>query len=586
MKNWIIKIFCVVSIFNVLFLMSSCVEDDDTPGGGIAPPFGELSNDLADSEFVLVQENEDNNFVTLSWGEVNFNTTRPVKYTIEIGYAGEQFAKATGIVTEEDITSYTIKVAELNAAMINLGIDPEESADVEIRVRAWVDFLTDPSLSDPIAFNATPYLLTFPPLYIIGDAQAWDLNSAAELQSFSPGVYEGIARFQANGNFRFFEAPDWAAEQWGFSTFATGSIPEEFSDAGDGDSNFKFNGITAEYKITVNFNTLTIGLEPLGPPPPPSIVFLVAPSTVSFDLVPELESIAEGETTYQGVMMLENNVKFRFFDDKSWNADKWGWSYFEGGSVDSRLSDSGDDQSNILFTGESGWFVVTVSIGEASITLEETAEPSQSLFIVGDGYVGEWDLASALSFKSLGNNEFEAIGTFKTGKFRFFAEADWGATQYGYSYFADGSVDSELEDGEDGDSNFSFTGAPGIYKITVSLAEKTIVMEPVAAPTLYILGDDQAWDPASAVSLTWMEGGLYEGTADFTNGSIFRFFANNDPGAWDWSGEQWRYSSFVEGTIDPNLEDGGGADSNFLFGGTTGTYTIRVDLYDLVVELE
>src|SRR5690606_24664747 len=152
--------------------------------------FGELNNDLSGSEFELVQENGDNNFVTLSWDEINFNTTRPVKYTIELGFAGKQFAKAAGIVTEEDITSYTIKVSELNAAMINLGIEPEKSADVEIRVRAWVDFLTDPSLSEPIAFKATPYLLMFPPVYIIGDAQAWDLNSAAELQSFSPGVYE------------------------------------------------------------------------------------------------------------------------------------------------------------------------------------------------------------------------------------------------------------------------------------------------------------------------------------------------------------------------------------------------------------
>ena len=586
MKNWIIKIFSVLSIFNVLFLMSSCMEDDLAPGGGTAPPFGELSNDLSGSEFVLEQEDEDNDFITLSWSEVDFKTSKPVKYTIELGFAGENFAKAAGIVTVEDITSYSISVLELNAAMINLGIEPGKTADVEMRVRAWVDFLTDPSLSEPVAFKAAPYLLMFPPIYIVGDAQGWDLTRAAELQSFSPGIYEGTARFQSNGNFRFFEVADWGAEQWGFSTFATGSIPGEFNNAGDGDSNFKFSGITAEYRVIVNFNTLTISLEPLGPPPPPSLIFLIDPATVSFDLVPELESIAEGETTYQGVVMLETNTKFRFFTGKSWDADKFNWTFFEGGQVDSRLADSGDDQSNILFTGESGWFIVTVSVGDASITLEETSEPSQSLFIVGDGYVGGWDMAKALSLNSLGNNEFEAVGTFKAGKFRFFAEADWGADQYGYNYFADGSVDTELADGGDGDSNFSFVGAGGIYKITVSLADKTIIMEPVSAPTLYLLGDDQGWAPASAVSLTWMEGGVYVGTADFTNGSIFRFFANNDPGAWDWGGEQWRYSSFADGTIDPNLEDGGGGDSNFRFAGTTGTYTIRVDLYNLVVDLE
>jgi hypothetical protein len=585
MKNWKINIFSLLAIIGMLFF-ASCVEEEETPGGGIAPPFGELNNDLSGSEFVLLQENEDNDFLNLSWSAVDFKTTKPVKYTIELGFAGQQFRRSSGIVTKENITSYTLKESELNAAMINLGLEPGQTTDVEIRVRAWADFLTDPSLSDPIAFTATPYLLRFPSRYMVGDAIGWDLNRAVELESFSPGVYEGVGRFQANGNFRFFAAPDWGAQQWGFSTFASGSIPAEFINAGDGDSNFKFMGTTDEYKITVNFNTRVITLEPLGPPPPPSIVFLIDPATVSFDLVPELKIVTQGETTYTGVVKLEKNTKFRFFDGKSWGANKWGWSFFEDGEIDSRLVNSGDDQSNILYTGESGWFIVTVSIGNASITLEETAEPSQSLFIVGDGYEGGWDLGKALSFKSLGSNKFEAIGSFKAGKFRFFVEASWGAVQYGYNYFATGSVDAKLANAGDGDSNFSFVGTPGVYKVTVSLADKTIIMEPVSAPTLHLLGGDQSWSPANAVSLTWLQGGIYEGTANFTNGAIFRFFANNNPAAWDWGGEQWRYNSFAGGTIDPNLADGGGGDSNFKFVGTTGTYTIRVNIYDLIVELK
>ena len=586
MKNWIKNIFNVLGILSLLVVLASCVEDDDAPVGGAAPPFGDLSNDLSGSEFVLLQENEDEDFITLSWADVDFSVSKPVKYTIEIGFAGGEFARATGVATEEDISSYTVSVSELNAAMINLGVEPEETADIEIRVRAWVDFLTDPSLSDPIRFTATPYLLTFPPIYIVGDAQSWTLENAAELQSFSPNIYEGVARFQTNGNFRFFKIPDWEAEQWGFSAFSSGSVPAEFANAGDGDSNFKFTGLTAEYRITVDFNSLTIALEPLGPPPPPAEIFLIDPATVDFDLTPALAAVSEGALEYEAVVMLEENKKFRLFDDRSWNAGKWDWTFFEGGNVDNRLTASGDDQSNILFTGEAGWYTINVSIEDASITLTETAEPSQSLFLVGDGHVSNWDLETSLSFNSLGDNKFEAVGTFQAGKFRFLPEKDWTVQAYGYSFFADGSVDGNLADSGDGDSNFEFTGDPGVYKMTVSLAEKTIVMEPVEAPTLHIMGDDQDWTDANATPLTWMEGGLFEGTADFTTGSIFRFFANNDPDAWDWGGEQWRYSSFTEGTIDPDLADGGGADSNFLFEGTTGTYTVRVDLYNLVVELE
>lgn len=584
MKKLINKI--IIGVFSLLALTACSDDDFGVPSGGVAPPFGELTHDISSGEIVLTQEEDSSVFANLSWSALDFGTSQPVKYTIELGYAGEEFERAVGIVTKENITSYAMLVTEVNAAMIALGVAPEESADVEIRVRAWVDFLTDPSLSDPISLTLTPYLLTYPSRYVVGDANGWSLTDPDTLESFAPGVYEGVVRLQTNGNFRFFIAPDWNAEQWGFSTFATGSIPEEFIDANDSDSNFKFTGITAEYRMVANFNTETITIEPLGPPPPPASMFLVTPDVVEFDMVPELEATAEGVTDYQGVVMLEKNTKFRIFEAKDWKGAKLDWTFFADGEVDSRLTDAGDDQSNILFTGESGWFIMTVSVDGASITLEETSEPARSLYIVGDGYIGEWDLAKALSLNGLGNNEFEAIGTFKPGVFRFFAEPDWAADQTGYSFFADGSVDPKLEDAGGNDSNFRFVGDAGIYKITVSMAEKTIVMEPVEAPTLYLLGDDQGWSPANAVSLTWMEGGIYEATTDFTNGSIFRFYANNDPADWDWGGEQWRYSSFADGTIDPDLEDDGGADSNFRFIGTDGTYTVRVNIYDLVVELE
>jgi len=99
------------------------------------------------------------------------------------------------------------------------------------------------------------------------------------------------------------------------------------------------------------------------------------------------------------------------------------------------------------------------------------------------------------------------------------------------------------------------------------------------------MGDDQSWTPANAVSMTWLGGGKYQATATFTNNSIFRFFANNNPASWDWNGQQWRYSSFAGGTIDTDLGDGGGGDSNFRFIGTTGTHTITVNVNSLTIEI-
>jgi hypothetical protein len=181
---------------------------------------------------------------------------------------------ARDILTTDE-TSATLTVEQINMALINFGIDPEETAEVELRVRSWVDYLTTPAVSNTFKFTLTPYLLTFPPIYVIGDAQAWSLDNAAQLTSNTPGVYTGQVSFVKNGKFRFFTAPDWASQQYGVSYFTGGSLPSDLGDGQDGDSNFLFTGTTGDYIVTVSLPDKSITLQPAGPPPPPSSVYMV-----------------------------------------------------------------------------------------------------------------------------------------------------------------------------------------------------------------------------------------------------------------------------------------------------------------------
>ncbi len=570
-------------ILGLIVLCWSCKPEEDVIDLGTQPAPNVLKNDASTgSSVVLTQANADQTFAALNWTAADFGG-KTVNYSIEMDKSGNNFTKARDIITVKGL-SQTLTVEDINSALILYGASPGTPIDVEIRVRSWVDYISFPATSNVLKYTLTPYQLTFPPLYINGDAQGWNWSNAVALTSTSPGVYTGKAKFQTNGKFRFFMVPDWSipGNEIGFSNFPASALPAEFVTGNDGDNNIQFTGLTADYNITVGLQPNSIKIELAGPPPPPEALYLVKAQTANLDDAFELKSI--DSAVYEGTLMLEANTKFRIFAGRAWNAAKWGWNFFE--ETSDQVDDSGDDVSNVLFTGTTGWYIVTVSLPDKLIKLVATTEPSQQLYLIGDP--NGWQLNDVLAMKSLGGNKFEVIAQFNQNNiFRFFKELDWAGDQVRYSTLAGGTIDTELGDGGGGDSNFKFTAASGIYKLTISLNDKTITVVPATAPKLHLIGDDQSWTPANAVNLTWLGGGKFEATTNFTNNSIFRFFANNDPAAWDWNGEQWRYNSFAKGTVDTaNLGDGGGGDSNFRFIGATGSHKVTININSLVIDIE
>ncbi len=424
---------------------------------------------LTSTTFVLKFENAETDFEEFTWSAPDFGFQASATYILEVDVAGFNFANAIELGSTGDL-SLTLTEGDLNSALLALGLNPDEAAMVEFRVRSTISNRVDEVYSAAIEVTMTPFATTFPPIYVIGDAQGWDLGKALELTATGPGTYEGTGDFVMNGIFRFFATPSWDANQWGASYFGAGNLPPELADNGDGDSNLKFLAADGFYHISVNLNTKMIVVK-------------------------------------------EQNFPTKLF----------------------------------IIGGDQGW-----------------------------------DLAKALELKHLGNGVFEGIGTFGNGNiWRFFESPDWGAKQWNYNTFLDGTIDSKLSGTTEGDANFTFEGETGIYKITVSTVDLTIVMEATSEPTLYIIGDDQGWDLGAAFQLTWLGGQKYEGTTDFNNGSIFRFFA-----APDWGAKQYNYKTFVDGTIDEtNLSGTTEGDANFTFIGTSGAFKIEVDLLNLSIKM-
>jgi hypothetical protein len=216
----------------------------------------------------------------------------------------------------------------------------------------------------------------------------------------------------------------------------------------------------------------------------------------------------------------------------------------------------------------------------ASITAYPTEFPP--IYMIGAA-VGGWDPALAVSVYSTEPSIYSTICEFTNGEaFRFFDIPSWDATkQLNWNYFT-GSVASEFENAQDGDTNIRFIGTTGFYRITVDLKAKTIAMESVTKPRLLMVGAavPGGWDINNPTEMTWVSDGIFTATLNFTV-EAFRFFTANDWG----TGLNYPYYQGLNFTIDSNFENAGDGDSNFKFIGTPGTFTCTVNYWDKTITL-
>lgn len=211
---------------------------------------------------------------------------------------------------------------------------------------------------------------------------------------------------------------------------------------------------------------------------------------------------------------------------------------------------------------------------EAGITPYAVIFPP--IFMCGDA-TGGWNWDLGVEVRSTLPNVYSTIAYFTADKsFRFFKQHDWGPVSYNYPYFT-GSISTLFVNAEDGDKNFKFTGASGYYKITINMTAKSVAMEAVAEPKMFMTGDAVGgWNwTTDFVQMTWRSNGMFEATTEFINDKAFRFFAQKD-----WSPTSYNYPYFADGQVSTLFINALDGDKNFKFTGTTGTYLIKLNMLD------
>lgn len=212
--------------------------------------------------FVLSIATVDDVAMTLNWSDpvVSSLLGITVDATIEAAIAGTSFASTSPLGTVTNGETLSLTHSELNAIALGLGIAHSTAGDIDIRIvakntNANGDTLT--RTSETITVSVTPYNVSFPFIYLVGDATTpgWNNNNnnTAVFRSQSvPNTYFFTGYFNA-GAFKMLEMKGSWHPQWGANSGTLGvSNPDGSNEPG------VFPISTAGY-YTVSFSPLSVG---------------------------------------------------------------------------------------------------------------------------------------------------------------------------------------------------------------------------------------------------------------------------------------------------------------------------------------
>jgi len=444
-------------------------------------------------EVVLLETTPTDEAINITWEDPDFgeNSSVDVVYEVQFAKAGTNFegavtAGATGM-------TYSSTHEDFNATVLAAGLTAEEAGSLEFRVKAIIEMDSGnlERFSEAVAITVTPYSLELAPiLYVVGagavDAGwSWDTPIELILQGTK---YSGNINL-INDAFRFFTVNnDWdTGRNYPFYEDAGYTIDSNLANAMDGDSNFQFISTPGEYFIEIDTEAKTITLGPpvIGPNCNFDQLWLVGAGIVdagwSWDTPVALPCTGNG--TYSGNVAFTNDA-FRFF---SVNSD-WGtgmnYPTYEGNgyTIDSNFSNAMDGDSNFFFDGTPGTYFLTVDDINKTITLapEQLQCDYEQLWMVGAGVVDAgWSWDTPVALPCTGAGIYSGPVALTNDAFRFFSvNSDWGTGMNYPDFESEGyTIDSDLSNAMDGDSNFFFDGTPGTYTVTVNTVNLTITVE-------------------------------------------------------------------------------------------------------------
>ena len=254
MYNWFSK--TTVALACLTLGLASCKKDEVrvTATPGAAPTLATTTT----APVVLVSGDATKTAAVYTWTPFNLslsdgsNAVAPVNYTLEFAKAGTNFASIGSLDAPSGSTRDSVKVADLNAALIKAGLTPTVATPVEVRLRSRYSGNQPDMVSNVLKLTVTPYSRD---LFFYGNSLGALGTSSPYIreQAGKPAQYEGYIYVpNATNTFRLSN-----------TSTASGTVFGAGSGAGtimSGGTDFSLAGPTM-YRIRINLTTGTFTAE-------------------------------------------------------------------------------------------------------------------------------------------------------------------------------------------------------------------------------------------------------------------------------------------------------------------------------------
>lgn len=329
------------------------------------------SPSLSSNSLELVQEEQNEPVLTVSWPEVVYPIDAPVEYTLQFDVPADTVGEnawdnAINIAAGKDVFSKSFQGLDINQMAEELGLEPEVEGEIVVRVLAFMDRTVT---SEPVGFAVRPYstVIAVPEIFLPGTYQGWDPATAASIPSTDiPGIYQGVMTFpEGELDFKVTVDRNWE---------------ENYGDDDNGNLIFDApNNLSVSeagtYLITVNLNTMRWSAEPY------SFGIIGTATPGGWDTDTDMIYDSEDEVWRIAQYLQPGALKWRLND--AWAVNYGPRNNDEGIAY---LDDPG--AHNI---SEAGVYEVTFKVDSEDPSIAYyTVEPI-SWGIIGDATAGGWD---------------------------------------------------------------------------------------------------------------------------------------------------------------------------------------------------
>ncbi|RZJ71594.1 SusE domain-containing protein [Flavobacterium sp.] len=248
----------------IAVLAVSCSQDDVENRPVVTPLDAPvLTAPEEGNSYTLSPENMELLAERFVWSAANFGEGVIPSYDVQIDFAGNNFASPQIIGSTNGSMQLAATTNVLNTALLNLGATPFESANFEVRVRAYVG--QQEIVSNVVEMIISPYTTEAPKMYVVGNFLAasgygsdWDPASGVMIAAPAYGTtnFEGFV-YMANATPEFKFLPT--------NTSFDGDYGDDGSFAGTlvqtGESNITV-AAPGYYYVKADTNALTYSVQP------------------------------------------------------------------------------------------------------------------------------------------------------------------------------------------------------------------------------------------------------------------------------------------------------------------------------------